>query len=136
MRRRQPEGAATDHGDVALAGRHARCAVAHGAGSPRQRPAAAAVTVVVDHRLVAQLLDIHPRTLGPERARAHCHARDAINADAQRRELQRRLAVCAGSSPARSRHPSTAPSATTAPAPFKKLAPSDQSVHDTSSDRL
>src|SRR5438874_2315382 len=55
----------------------------HGARAPGQRPAAAAVPVVVNDGLAEDLLDLEPRALSAERSRADRDAGDAVGAGAR-----------------------------------------------------
>jgi hypothetical protein len=102
----EADRAAADHADVAFAGRQ-RAVGGDGPGSPRQRPAAATVPVVVHDRLVADRLNVSARSLRPERPRADRDSCDAIDAGPQQRQLQRGPARRAGcrSQPARVERP-------------------------------
>ena len=53
---------------------------------PRQRPAAAAVTVVVHHQRLADLLGLDPGPSGAERAQADGDVEQPVQASADRRQ--------------------------------------------------
>ncbi len=84
-RRGQPERAAADHRHPLGAGGH-RLANRDLGRAPRQRPAAAAVAVVVHHQRGPDLLGVEPGPRSPERTKADRQVEQALGACAQRRE--------------------------------------------------
>ncbi len=94
-RRGQPHRTRAQHRDVGCAIRRLhRLLRRHHRGTPRERPPAAAMAVVVHDRLVAHFLDIEPRPGRPKRAQAHRDAEDAVGMRADRN--QRRVLVVQG----------------------------------------
>ena len=86
-RRRQPERAAPDDAQIPFARGHGELH-RKGARSPRQRPAAASVTVVVNDILVPHPFDLDPRALRAKGPRADRDPGDAVRAGAKRGQLQ------------------------------------------------
>ena len=86
---RQPQRAAPDDAQVPFARGQGELQ-REGARSPRQRPAAASVTVVVNHILFPYALDLDPRALCAKRPRADRDPGDAVRAGAKRGEFQTR----------------------------------------------
>src|SRR6202044_2872611 len=74
----KPHRAAADDPDLALAGGH-RLAHGNAARPPRQRPAAAAMTVVVHDPLLPDPLDVEARPSSAKRAGADGNLRDAVS---------------------------------------------------------
>ena len=87
--RSQPQRSAADNRDLALAQRH-RLFGRNRARSPRKRPAASAMPIVMNNSLVADLFDVQPRSRRAERPKANRDAEDPIGLRANRRDLQRR----------------------------------------------
>src|SRR5262249_962032 len=78
---------AADHRDRARTDRH-RLAHGNRARAPGERPAAAAMTIVVDDELVADLLGVEPRARGAERTQADGYVEQAIEARRNGCELE------------------------------------------------
>lgn len=91
-RRSKTQDAAADHRDLPCAGLHR---LAHGerAGTPGQRPPAAAMAVIVNDQSAADTLAVEARSGGAEGARTDGDVEDAIGAGADRCQDDRRFAA-------------------------------------------
>jgi hypothetical protein len=86
--RRQSDDAAADDGDFLRQDRH-RLADRNLCRSPRKRPSAAAMAVIVDDQSIADLLGLQPRSLRTERADAAFDVDDLVDAHPHRHEQRR-----------------------------------------------
>src|SRR5207249_3168799 len=92
----QPEGAASNDSYLALSGGH--CFFdGDTAGTPRERPATATVSIVMDDRLFADAFYVQTRSGCTKRTQAHSYPEDPVRMGADRHQLGEWL-VCRGNS--------------------------------------